>query len=93
MGDMEKDYQWDRSFDVDSEVEEVVRLARLRRKKKQRRSVLDRYRGELVALYDAGLSFAQLALWLQCRKRIKVSRTAIHRRMREWPEVTIRGVK
>lgn len=91
MGDNGNEYQWDRQFDVHAEVEEVSRLSKLRKKKRYKRSVLDRYRGELAALYNSGLSFAQLALWLHHRKKIRASRSAIHRRMRDWPEVKIRG--
>lgn len=93
MDDTGSEYQWDRSFDVQGEVEEVERLCQLRRKKQYKHSVLDRFRGELTVLYNSGLSFAQLALWLKHRKNLQVSRSAIHRKMREWPEVNIRRGK
>lgn len=93
MGDKHKENQWDKSFDLRSEIEAVGHISILRRKKKYRRSILDRFRGELTALYSSGLSLAQLALWLQHRKKIKISRSAIHRKLREWPEIVLRRGK
>jgi hypothetical protein len=91
MRDTRNSYQWDAQFDVDAELAEVARLAGVRRRHRFTRSAVDRYRGELGALYAAGLSFAQLSLWLWRRKRVRVARSTLHRRMSRWPEVTIRG--
>lgn len=91
MRDNVSGYQWDKSFDVAAEVGEMSRLSKLRQRHHYRMSAIDKYRGELAALYAAGLSFAKLALWLMHRKKIAVSRSALHRRMKHWPEVTIRG--
>lgn len=91
MRDKGNGYQWDRSFDVAAELAEMSRLSKLRQRHHYRLTAIDKYRGELTALYAAGLSFAKLALWLMRRKKVAVSRSALHRRMRCWPEVTIRG--
>ena len=90
MRDKHGGFEWDMAFDVSAEAGEVSRLSRLRRKHRFRRSVVDRCRGELGALYAAGLSLGQLALWLWRRKRLRVSRATLHRRMQTWPEVVIR---
>lgn len=90
MCDNISDYQWNKSFDATKEAEEVLRVAKLRKRKRFKRSVLDQYRAELVALYSQGLSISQLALWLLAKKRLTVSRSTIYRRLQSWPEVEIR---
>lgn len=90
MGDKRKGNEWDRSFDAQAEADEIRRLSHLRKKNRYRRSTLDSFRGELAALYNEGLSFAQLALWLLTKKKIRISRSSVHRKMSQWPEVQIR---
>lgn len=47
---------------------EVARIKELRKVKRYRKSKLDRYRGEILALADEGASSADIALWLRERK-------------------------
>jgi hypothetical protein len=47
---------------------ELARIKALRKKRRYRRSKLDRYRGEILALEQAGASNADIALWLRERK-------------------------
>lgn len=91
MGDKRRSKEWDRSFDAHTEADEIKRLSHLRKRHRYCRSTLDSFRGELAALYNEGLSFAQLALWLQSKKKIRISRSSVHRKMSQWPEVQIRG--
>lgn len=90
MSDKGDPSQGGKRFDAESEAQQISALSRLRRRNRYRRSKLDRYRGELGSLYGQGLSFAQLALWLRTKKKIIISRSAIHRKMQQWPEVKIR---
>lgn len=91
MGDKRRGNKWDRSFDAQTEADEIRQLSHLRKRNRYCRSTLDSFRGELAALYNEGLSFAQLALWLQSKKKIRISRSSVHRKMIQWPEVQIRG--
>lgn len=74
-------------FDAKEALFDLRRRQALKRRRRYRRSKLDRYRAELVKLRRAGASLAQLQLWLQNR-RLKVSRSTIHRYLRRLPELT-----
>lgn len=82
--------QWDKNFDPKKEVDEILRIQKLQKKKRRQTNKIEEFRGELGQLYKAGASFAGLTIWLLRRKKIAVSRSAVHRVMSRWPEVQIR---
>ena len=62
----------------------AVRLraqTRARRRRRYRRSRLDRYKGELLALRDEGCTTGELQRWLLTR-RIRVQHTTVARWLR-----------
>lgn len=74
----------DTSFDAVREVEAIK--TKLRKAKRgnyvKRKSKLDKYTGELIAMRQAGASFAVLAEWLSARHRVKITRMSICRFLR-----------
>lgn len=73
-------------FDAATEAEKLKELCRIRQRRRYRRSRLADHRAELVALAKAGLSLAQLQLWLRLNRRMKVARSTIWRFLRQLPE-------
>lgn len=65
-------------FDAEAEVEKLKDRKRLTRKRVYRRSRLEKYRGELLAMRRAGASATELQLWLN-EKRIKVHLSTVTR--------------
>ena len=77
-----------RTFDAQTEVEQIrLRRAEARRKL-YRKSRLDKYRAELVAMKQAGASCADLAEWLRVNHRMKVHRSSIDRFLKKLPELS-----
>ena len=70
----------DSTFDPIKEVEQLKAQTKLIRKREyaRRSSKLDKYKGELFAMHDAGASGAELRRWLQ-KKRINVVLTTVLR--------------
>jgi len=62
-----------------------------RRKGREYRSKLDRYRSELVSLYQAGASYEDLSFWLRTTEQIKIHPTSIMRFLRKLPELVRRN--
>ncbi|MCY3820151.1 MAG: hypothetical protein OXH52_12435 [Gammaproteobacteria bacterium] len=65
-------------------VDEVARLkadTRARRRRRRAPSRLDRHTHELLALYDAGATVAELQRWLAAR-RVRVHETTVGRWLR-----------
>lgn len=54
---------------------ELARIQALRKKRRYRRSRLDRFRSEILALRAAGASCADIALWLRGHKTKAVGST------------------
>jgi len=75
-------------FDVNQELDDLRRRQALKRRRKYRRSRLDRFRAELVKLRKAGASLAQLQLWLK-DWRLSVSRSSILRYLHRLPELRV----
>jgi hypothetical protein len=76
-----------RTFDAQTEVEQIrLRRAEARRKL-YRKSRLDKYRAELVAMKQAGASCADLAEWLRVNQRLKVHRSSIDCYLKKLPEL------
>lgn len=65
-------------FDATAEVERLKDRKKLTRKRVYRRSRLEKYRGELMALRGAGASATELKLWL-AEKRINVHLSTVTR--------------
>ncbi len=65
-------------FNTQSELAELKQQTKLIRKKRFSRSRLDKYTGELLTLYRAGASAAELQRWLRTN-RIKVQHSTVCR--------------
>lgn len=77
----------DETFDPLAEVERIRARRAEARRKLYRKSRLDKYRAELVAMKQAGASCADLADWLRVNHRCKVNRSSIDRYLKKLPEL------
>ncbi len=75
------------TFDAQEELHRIKSLRTTMRKKRFNRSVLERYRAELVELHRAGASLCDLQVWLRRNKRLKVARSTIGRYLHKLPEL------
>lgn len=75
------------TFDAQSEVGRIRSLRANARRRLFRKSRLDRYRAELVAMKRAGASYADLAVWLRITHRCKINRSSIDRYLKKLPEL------
>lgn len=75
------------TFDAQAEVKRIRSLRAETRRKLFRKSRLDRYRAELVAMKQVGASCADLALWLRITHRCKINRSSIDRYLKKLPEL------
>ena len=78
----------DETFNPQAEVERIRTRRTEARRKLYRKSRLDKYRAELVAMKQAGASCADLAEWLRVNHRCKVHRSSIDRYLRKLSEMT-----
>ena len=69
------------SFDAASEVAHLKADTRARRRRRRAPSRLDRHTHELLALYDAGATVAELQRWLAAQ-RVRVHQTTVGRWLR-----------
>jgi len=74
------------TFDAQAEVARIRSRRAVARRKHYRKSRLDRYRSELVAMRRAGASCADLAEWLRIR-RCRIHRSSIDRYLKRLPEL------
>jgi hypothetical protein len=58
----------------------------MQRRKQYRKSKLERYRAELIAMRRAGASCQDLAIWLKIKHRMKINRSSIDRYLSALPE-------
>lgn len=79
------------TFNAQAEVERVRQRRAEARRKLYRKSRLDRYRSELVAMKQAGASCADLAEWLRSSHRLKINRSSIDRYLKKLPELASHG--
>jgi len=77
----------DETFNAQSEVERIRARRAEARRKLYRKSRLDKYRAELVAMKQAGASCADLAEWLRLNHRCKVNRSSVDRYLKKLPEL------
>jgi len=74
------------TFDALAEVERSRARRTEARRKLYRKSNLDRYRAELMAMKRAGASCADLVEWLRVSHRCKIHRSSIHRYLKKFAE-------
>lgn len=74
------------TFNAQAEVERIRIRRTEARRKLYRKSRLDKYRAELVAMKQAGASCADLVEWLRVNHRYKVNRSSIDRYLKKLPE-------
>lgn len=77
------------TFDPAVELAAVKARRALQRRKTYRKSKLERYRAELVALRRAGASAADLAAWLKMQHRLKINRSSVDRYLSSLPELSL----
>ena len=66
------------------QLDTVRALRREARKRRYRRSRLDRFRADLEQLAAAGASWRELVHWLRIYRRVSVHPTTVGRRLAEW---------
>jgi len=69
------------NFDAAAEIASLKEQTRARRRHRRTSSRLDRHTHELLALYDAGATVAELQRWLEAR-RVRVHQTTVGRWLR-----------
>ena len=74
-------------FDPLQELNKVKEVRAILRRKQYRKSKLQRYRYELVAMRRTGASFQDLSTWLQTKHRMKIHRSSIARYLSGLPEM------
>jgi len=81
--------EMDPKLDLDpaAELAAVRHRRQIARRQRYRRSSLERYRAELVALRRAGGSYPDLAAWLRTRHRLTVAHTTVMRYLQGLPEM------
>ena len=79
--------QSDATFDAVAELQRIRTLREEARRKLYRKSRLDKYRAELVAMRQAGASAADLAEWLRVAHRVKMNRSSVDRFLKSLPEL------
>lgn len=67
------------TFDARAELDRIRSSRAEARRKIFRKSRLDKYRFELIAMRQAGASFADLAEWLRINRRCRICRSTIAR--------------
>lgn len=77
------------TFNAQAEVERIRIRRTEARRKLYRKSRLDKYRSELVAMKQAGASCADLVEWLRVNHRCKVNRSSIDRYLKKLPELNV----
>lgn len=77
------------TFNPSEELSAVKELRAMQRRKQYRKSKLERYRAELVAMRRAGASCADLATWLKVKHRMKIHRSCVDRYLATLPELQV----
>jgi len=81
------------TFDAQKEVKRIRTLRIRARRQLYRKSRLDRYRAELVAMRRAGASCGDLAFWLRVTHRCIINRSSVDRYLKKLPELNIETMK
>jgi len=74
------------TFNAKAVIESIRARRSEARRKLYRKSRLDKYRSELVALKQAGASCADLVEWLKVAHRCKINRSSVDRYLKKLPE-------
>ena len=74
------------TFDAEAELNRIRSRRAEARRKLFRKSRLDKYRAELIAMRQAGASCADLAEWLRVIHRCKINRSTIDRYLKKYLE-------
>lgn len=77
----------DGTFDAQAVIENIRTRRKEARRKLYRKSRLDKYRAELVALKQVGASCADLVEWLKVAHRCKINRSSVDRYLQNLPEL------
>ena len=72
--------------DVSAKLDAVRARRRLARRRRYRRSKLERYRAELVSLHRMGASYRDMAAYLRLEHRTVVAPTTVRRYLIKLPE-------
>ena len=75
-------------IDVEATLAELREMREMMRRKKYRKSKLDKHRSDLIALRKGGASSETLALWLRAKHRLTMHRSSIDRFLAGCPELT-----
>lgn len=81
------------TFDAQKEVKRIRALRAETRRRRYRRSRLERYRAELAAMRRAGASCGDLAVWLRVMHRCRINRSSVDRYLKKLPEMNSETVK
>jgi hypothetical protein len=74
------------TFNAQTEVDRIRARRAEARRKLYRKSRLDKYRVELVAMKQAGASCADLAEWIRVNHRCKINRSTVARYLQKLME-------
>lgn len=75
-------------LDPAAELDAIRSRRKIAQRRPYRRSQLERYRAELVALRRAGGSYPDLTTWLRTTHRVTVAHTTVMRYLQGLPELT-----
>ena len=75
------------TFNAQAEVRQIRARRAEARRRLYRKSRLDRYRAELVAMKQVGASCADLVEWLRIKHRCRINRSTVDRYLRKLPEL------
>jgi hypothetical protein len=75
------------TFNPEKELQEIKDHRKMQRRKLFRRSKLEKFRTELVALRKLGASAQDLVSWLRMKHRLKIHRSTIDRFLSGLPEI------
>ena len=78
-------------LDPDAALASIRSRRKIAQRKPYRRSQLERYRAELVALRRVGGSYPDLATWLRTTHRLTVAHTTVMRYLQQLPELADDG--
>jgi len=72
--------------DIETALADIKSFRLLARRRLYRRSRLERYRAELVALRLVGATYRDLQVWLRRERRCRVALSTIYRYLQSLPE-------
>jgi hypothetical protein len=76
------------TFDAEKELRRIRMRRAQARRRLYRKSRLERYRAELVAMKRVGASCSDLVEWLRVNHRCKINRSTVDRYLKKLPELS-----